>query len=169
VSIFFNLGLILTGLILLIVNQDSIALLRVLDEDERISSDYVMHVRWLLVLIPLFLMGVGLFPRRISDLYDLLHNLSATVMVLCFLFLAFFVVAGHESIHLRRFAQQSRLLSLIVIVLFGIYALNIVNYVGFELLLFVPIGIWLLLYQFELKRIARGDVMSPTTPSPQAA
>jgi hypothetical membrane protein len=163
VSIFFNLGLILTGLILLIVNQDSIALLRVLGDDERISADYVMHVRWLLVLIPLFLMSVGLFPRRISDLYNLLHNLGATAMVLCFLFLAFFVVAGHDAIHPRRFAQQSRLLSLTVLILFGIYALNIVNYVGFELLLFVPIGIWLLLYQFELRRIARGGSAGPAT------
>lgn len=170
VSLFFNVGLILTGLILLIVNQDSIGLLRILSDDAKLSQDYVMHVRWLLVLIPLFLMGVGLFPRRISDLYDLLHNLSATAMVLCFLFLAFFVVAGHEAIHPRRFARQSRLLSVVVLLLFGTYSLSIVNYVGFELLLFVPIGIWLVLYQIELQRIARGgDLPVPSAQTLQSA
>lgn len=171
VAAFFNVGLILTGLILLTVNQDSIALIRVLNEEGRVSADYTMHARWLLVLIPLFLMAVGLFPRRISDLYNLIHNLSASMMVLAFLFLAFFVVGGRGDEHPPSFDRVSRLLSVTVLVLFGIYALNIVNYVGFELLLFVPIGIWLLLYQGELRRIARGDSPAPTTgdASPQAA
>lgn len=165
VSMFFNLALILAGLIVLAVNQDAVALLRVLRDDGRVSADYFMNVRWLLMLIPLFLMAVGLFPRRISDLYDLLHNLSATAMVFCYMILAFFAIGRASTIHQRRFVQQSRLLVLVVILLFGIYVLGVANYVGFELLLFIPVGIWLLLYQFELRQFARNSSqMSGQTP-----
>lgn len=157
VAIFFNLGLILTGMIVLAVNQDSIALLRVLRDEGRISGDYFMNARWFLVLIPVMLAAVGLFPRRYSPLYDLIHNLSASAMGLAFMVLAFFVIGRRYTFHKRTFIQQSRALVLVVVALYVIYILGVVNYVGFELLLFLPIGIWLLLYQFELRAYARGE------------
>lgn len=163
--IFFNLGTILTGMIVLIGNQDTIALIRILRDKRDVSEDYLMSVRWLLILIPIFVAGVGLFPRRVSPLFDLIHNLSAMAAGGLWMVLAFYTIGQKTTIHSPRFVRVSRWLVYALVGLYVLYIVEILNYVGFELILFVPIAIWLFQYQAEIRSFARAGQSPADTAS----
>jgi hypothetical membrane protein len=160
-QVFFNIGLVLTGLLLLVINMDASAVLSILQKRGQVTHDFYLQVRWMLIIIPLGLMGVGLLPRRVSPLQDMLHNFSAFGMVLAWMVLAFYTVGRRDTIFPPAFVWISRLLTISVVVMYVIYALGLITYVELELLLFVPIGLWLMLFQIEVRRFAQDALHTP--------
>jgi hypothetical protein len=80
-DIFFRLGLILGGLIVMSVAVDIIGLFRLAMEAGQISKRNFRIVQFGLLAASFGIVGVGLFPTVVSDLSDFLHNLFANGMI----------------------------------------------------------------------------------------
>ena len=80
-DMFFRIGLVLGGLIIMAVAMDIIGLFRLAMEAGQISRRNFRIVEFGLLAASFGIVGVGLFPTVVSDLSDLLHNIFANGMI----------------------------------------------------------------------------------------
>ncbi len=141
-AVVFQMTFVLAGVIMLAVMRDLMGNFRVLRDFEGISTRRYRSIQAILIALPLLVMGVGLFPIRISPLIDFLHNFSGHASALVnFGLMA--TIDRFAPIYPQRFVWQSRIGAVATVgVWIGYANLNLYNFVILELLLIVVIGMW---------------------------
>lgn len=141
----FNLGLMFTGLLVVIWQfyfMESFTLLR---QRGVITQRVHTLIRWALILAGILLACVGIVRFGIGPLFNVIHDLSATGMG---------VILGVLMLSLRRivpgYRQDFYVISIAVVLLMVLSAILKVaghfNLVGLELAAFALAGLWLILF-----------------------
>lgn len=140
----FNGTLIIGGIVIAgIADQiakDFVALQNASSKYKAVKTEII---RWTLILVGLFLAGVGLFPY---DTMSTLHVLSAGGMVVLFVFL----IGGLWKlvpVFSRAFLGLSY--GLLVAVLFSTYLYEVIGYfnlTGYEIICFIILFLWLVIF-----------------------
>lgn len=158
-DMFFNITLILSGLMLLGFNQDVLTYLKILVGQRKIERRRFNILRAALLMIPVCVTCIGLFPSFTSRVSDTIHTGSASLTALLFIVLMF-TVQWIIPIYPPTFITRSRVIG--VVGLSG-GVLNVFGRVGFtifELFLIGMIGIWVLVFYTSTMNIILREVRS---------
>lgn len=142
----FQLTFILSGMVLLVVKRDILRDLQFLKNMGKFDSLRFNFFALAVTSLPIFIMGIGMFPTTVNDFSDFMHNFSSHVPVAIYLILMFglnYLIPIYEE----RFLMISRALGIAgLLVIVGWSILNLYNFVVFEFLLIIIVGIWTTLF-----------------------
>ncbi len=148
----FNLSIISVGIIALALSSDLLNNLSILKRAGNFPQRNFTILQLGLPLLCAMVIGIGLFPTTISELSDTLHNISVHVLAI----LVVFSMLGIRWIIPENFpplfATASLVLGVVSISLFVAWVvLSIINFVAFEIFLFITFMSWV----FLLNRFTR--------------
>ncbi|MEL6403789.1 MAG: hypothetical protein AAFR81_05450 [Chloroflexota bacterium] len=153
-DIVFRISMVAVGLMLLTVIRDLLDTLWI-----EVLMGHLSKIRHRIiavgaVLICLGIMGVGIFPVRVSELSTHLHNLSVYAAGGLFSLGMFGIGFIAPGLFHPFFIRVSWGLLAFCIGLVGIYIADIINFVALEILAFAIFSIWLyLLHEFTLHHL----------------
>lgn len=147
-DLFFNLTIISVGLIALTMARDLLDDLWVITAASLFPWRSYRLLKYGLVLICVGVIGVGLFPIRISQLSNDLHNISAHGMAVLFIIGMLFINRIAPNIYPPVFVQLSRVMGIMAVAaLLAYYLFAVINFVALELLLFALFALWIYLFK----------------------
>ncbi|MEL6524620.1 MAG: hypothetical protein AAFQ07_02820 [Chloroflexota bacterium] len=154
-DIVFRISMVAVGLMLLTVIRDLLDTLWI-----EVLMGHLSKIRYRIlavgaVLICLGIMGVGIFPVRVSELSTHLHNLSVYAAGGLFSLGMFGIGFIAPGLFHPFFIRVSWGLLAFCMGLVGIYIAGIINFVALEILAFAIFSIWLyLLHEFTLHHLS---------------
>jgi len=152
---FFNITIILVGLVALTLARDILDDLKLLTELNRFRLSSYDLIRIGLTGASVGIIGVGLFPTEGLFLSHELHLLSAHVMtLLCVIGMLFLPIIAPD-IYPKNFIYLSRASGIICIVIWLADRFHIISFTAMELLLFSIFGIWIGIFSEYTKQYAR--------------
>jgi|GEM_PF-3410867 len=155
-NVIFNLTLISVGLVALTFVRDVLDDLSVLVYAEKFPQRGYNIIRYGLVSTAILIMGIGIYPSAINSLSDFLHNAIANILSLIVVLGMFLLRWIAPDVYPKRFVQQSLYFGIACVVFFVLhYILGVINFVVFEIVLFMAFGIWLYLFMQETKTYIR--------------
>ncbi|MBX3062123.1 MAG: hypothetical protein KF726_04055 [Anaerolineae bacterium] len=159
-GLYFNIGIILTALILFAVAQDILFELYLLNYAGVIAHTRLRLLRLALFGVTILLALVGVFPVRSTPFVTFLHNLSAHAMALLFvvLMLCLRLIAPFYSkrVMFIGFACGGG-----IVLLFVLYALKAINFVFLEIALAFCIAPWFAVFERDTYQNARQANIDP--------
>ncbi|MFC1960297.1 hypothetical protein ACFLYO_06275 [Chloroflexota bacterium] len=156
-NMFFNATMILGGLVLLGFNQDILTYLKILVDRGKIEAGKFRILRAILIVIPVCVTFIGLFPTTVSKFSDMMHNLSADLTALLFIALMF-TVHLMVPIYPPYFINRSRIMGVLAVGFGLMFVLGRVEFTVFELFLIGTIGIWVLTFYTETMNVVLREV-----------
>lgn len=139
----FNVTVILIGLLTLTFARDLVDDLEVLNKMGHFPLNGFRLIRLGLTLICIGIVGIGVFPTRITTVSTILHHLFAYIMVIMFMLGMFTLNRVAPGIYSASFINFSRICGAVCGVALVIhYLLGIINFVSMELILFITFGVW---------------------------
>ncbi|MBI5670051.1 MAG: hypothetical protein HZC41_18810 [Chloroflexi bacterium] len=143
----FNVTVILVGLLALTFARDLIDDLEVLHKMGHFPLNSFRLIRVGLTLICLGIVGIGVFPTRVTAISTFLHHLFAHIMIIMFMLGMFALDRIAPNIYPASFIRFSRICGAICAVsLVAYYILGIINFVALELILFITFGTWIYVF-----------------------
>jgi hypothetical protein len=156
---FFNITVIVIGLVALTLGRDLIADLKLLTEVRSFPSSGFNIIRFGLTGIGLGIVGVGLFPTEGLPFSHEMHLLSAHVMaVLCILGMLLISVIT-PNIFPTNFVYFSGVLGIICILAIVAHFAQRLQFVAMELMLFGLFGVWVFFFRFQTKHYVRQQLI----------
>ncbi len=147
-GIFFNMGFIIAGLILLAVLQDRMLDLAVMREAGFFDAPRLEWLHALLLALCIGLTGIGLFPFIPNTALFVLHQIAANVAALSFI-LATFITAQLLPIFPKNIHYPSGTFGVVAILIgVGHYMLGLYNFSMTELLLIGVGAVWVAFFFF---------------------
>lgn len=153
-GLFFNLSLIVSGLVLLAVAVEEVEMLGFLRRAGVLSQRGFQVLRVSLIAICVLLIGVGLFPTKVNLFSDLMHVIAAHGMVAVIIALMF-TVTTFAPIFPKHFKSVSAGFGAICIGYVLLYVLRVLNFVTMEILLIGTCGTWLFYFKTQTEAFAR--------------
>ncbi len=160
-AIFFNIALILAGLIVFAAVADINVDLRMLMDQERITPRTFKILRTVLIISAIMLTCVGIFNSVKGTFEYWIHQITAC---------GFFIIIGLLELAVPRiapgyptwFKNTSYVFFAVTIALVILsYVFNLIAFTFFEILLVGASLVWFLLFQIVTDRLARGNESKP--------
>lgn len=147
-GIFFNMGFIIAGLILLAVLQDRMLDLAVMREADYFDAPRLEWLHALLLALCIGITSIGLFPFIPNTALFVLHQIAANVAALAFI-LATFITAQLLPIFPENIQYPSGAFGITAILIgIGHYVFHLYNFSATELLLIAVGAIWVATFFF---------------------
>jgi hypothetical protein len=162
---FFNITIILAGLVALTLARDLIADLKLLTEAGLFPQRGFDVLRHGITGTCLGITGVGLFPTEGLSFSNGLHLLSAYGMAILFILGMLFIDNIAPNIYPKPFVYAARGLGVVSILLFVAHLAGYLAFVPMELMLFTGFGVWVFYFRFETKQYIRKQVLPSVAPA----
>ncbi|HRE48154.1 MAG TPA: hypothetical protein PLD47_10550 [Aggregatilineales bacterium] len=157
-AMFFNMGLILGGMLMLSVAVDIANELRVLRDAGRFPTRNFDLVRVWLYTICLCLSGIGLFPSAVTVVSDILHQVAANGMV-SLIVLLMLSVSRVVPMLPHEFDTLSLIFGGICVLIVVLFILGALNFVALEIFLTGTCLVWIFLFKTRIRVYIRGQVL----------
>lgn len=155
-NVVFNLTLVSVGFVALTFVRDLLDDLSVLVYAEKFPRHGYNIIRYGLVSTAVLIMGIGLYPSAINPLSDFVHNAIANILSVIVVLGMFLLGWIAPNVYPKRFVQLSLGFGGLCVVVFVLhYVLGVINFVAFEIILFLLFGAWLYLFMQESKTYIR--------------
>jgi len=166
-AMFFNIGLILGGMLLLAVAVDVINEFRVLKDKGRFPDQNYRLLQIMLCTICFCVSGIGMFPSSVSLASDILHQIAANGMVALIVILMFTVTAVVPVLSID-FKATSRIFGALCVLFVLLALIRVFNFVTLEITLIGACLTWMFLFKREVKNYIRIQpaLAPPPIPAP---
>ncbi len=152
-GLIFNLSVIGGGLILLAVAIEEVEMLALLQAAGILKRRGFTVLRFSLIAICVLMIGIGLFPTRVSVLSNVMHNLAAHSMV-GVIILLMFTVTAFAPIFPRHFKHVSLGFGVACVGFVALYGLRLLDFLTMEVLIISTCGAWLFYFKMQIEAYA---------------
>ncbi|MFN8374906.1 MAG: hypothetical protein U0694_18775 [Anaerolineae bacterium] len=168
-STFFNVTVIVIGLISLTLGRDVAADLKLLTRINLFPPRGYDILRFGITGTCLGIIGVGLFPTEGSAFSHNLHLFSAYTMAVLYIAGMLLLEVIAPNIYPKSFVYIARGFGVLCIVLFVANLAKVLAFVPMELLLFAAFGLWIFAFRYETKQYVRKTALPTALAAASAA